>query len=198
MKKRRNQKQSRSLYTIEDKKRENTLKKDAIEGEASAFGELYDRYQPKIYRFIFLKVSHREEAEDLTHQVFLNAWKNVERYTDQGFPFSSWLFRIARNKVIDYYRTKKTTLDIDVIPEEIVGIAEQDSQQDAENTLQLEKVYRALQQLSEEQKEVLILRFIQELSYDEVAEIMDKSPGTVRVLQHRGIKRLQTLLKSNT
>ncbi len=71
------------------------LIKRAIKGEASAFGSLYDKYQPQIYRFIYLKVGHREEAEDLTHQVFLKSWQSIDRFNFQGFPFSSWLMKLV-------------------------------------------------------------------------------------------------------
>ncbi|MEY4731540.1 MAG: hypothetical protein RL681_486, partial [Candidatus Parcubacteria bacterium] len=90
----------------------------AVKGEASAFGLLYDRYQPQIYRFIFLKVSRREEAEDLTHQVFLQALQHIGEYEDVGFPFTSWLYRIARNEVIDHYRTRKQAISLDDIDPE--------------------------------------------------------------------------------
>src|SRR3989338_7246444 len=80
----------------------------AIVGESSAFGLLYDGYQPKIYRFILVKVGHREDAEDLTHQIFLKAWQHVDDYEPRGLPFGSWLYQIARNQIVDFYRTKKT------------------------------------------------------------------------------------------
>jgi len=100
-----------SSFSIADG--EENLIIEAIRGESSAFGQLYDHYQPRIYRFILVKVGHREEAEDLTHQVFLNAWKNIDGYQHRGFPFSSWLYSIARNAVIDYYRTNKNEVPLD-------------------------------------------------------------------------------------
>ena len=80
----------------------------AIRGDSSAFGVLYDHYQPMIYRFVAVKVGRREEAEDITHQVFLSAWQNIKRYEHRGHPFSSWLYRIARNQVVDHYRGGRT------------------------------------------------------------------------------------------
>ena len=84
--------------------------KKAKSGNQEAFGALYDHYLPSIYRFILLKVSNRAEAEDLSHEVFLSAWKNIPGYKDKGFPFSSWLYQIARNAVIDFYRTSKKNI----------------------------------------------------------------------------------------
>ena len=90
--------------------KEEDLINKAKNRDSEAFGLLYDQYLPAIYRFILLKTSHKVTAEDLTHQVFLNAWQNIENYQSRGFPFSSWLYRIANNAVIDYYRTDKNIL----------------------------------------------------------------------------------------
>src|SRR5579862_2288407 len=87
--------------------------KSAVTGNSSAFGELYDHYQPMIYRFVAVKVSRREEAEDITHQVFLSAWINIKNYKHRGHPFSSWLYQIARNQVIDHYRSKRNDVSIE-------------------------------------------------------------------------------------
>lgn len=164
---------------------------DAIRGEASAFGLLYDKYQPQIYRFIYLKVGQREEAEDLTHQVFLSAWRNIEKYRFKGFPFSSWLYQIARNEVIDHYRTKKQTTDLE-------SIAEPETTDPTERNLdlnfQMEKVRQAIARLSQEHQDILIMRFIEELSPEEVSEILGKPAATVRVLQHRALKKLKEFL----
>src|ERR1700690_2857319 len=94
---------------------EEKLVSDAVGGKSSAFGELYDHYQPMIYRFIAVKVGRREEAEDLTHQVFMSAFQNVKKYENRGYPFSSWLYQIARNQIADHYRAKRNESSIDVI-----------------------------------------------------------------------------------
>lgn len=170
---------------------EKRLIMEAMSGKSFAFGLLYDKYQPKIYRFILFKVSHREEAEDITHQVFLNAWKKMDEFKDMGFPFSSWLFRIARNKVIDYYRTKKNILSIDEVQEiEIESDIEKIAKQ-----LDLERIFKALDQLTEEQRDVIILKFVDGLKNSEIAKIMDKSYGAIRVLQYRSIKKIRHILE---
>jgi len=91
--------------------------KGAQKGNSESFGILYDHYSHQIYRFILMRVSHKQEAEDLTHEVFLNAWQNIDNYDYRGLPFSSWLYRIARNRVIDHYRTKKEVVSIDNVDE---------------------------------------------------------------------------------
>lgn len=167
----------------------------AIKGEAEAFGLLYDRYQPQIYRFILIKVGHREEAEDLTHQVFLKSWKNISDYKFQGFPFSTWLYSVARNQVIDFYRTKKKTLVIeDVVDETIELRIESSYSLDTDKKLDIERVKKAILQLKDEQQSVIILRFIEDFSPKETALIMNKSEGAIKLLQHRAVKNLKKIL----
>lgn len=166
----------------------------AIRGEPEFFGLLYDHYQPQIYRFIILKVGRREEAEDLTHQVFLSAWKKISGYEDMGHPFSSWLYQIARNQVIDHYRNKRPEVDLE--SNEAIALS---SGVDEEKALSLkietEKVMTAIKLLSEDHQDVIIMRFVEELSVKETSEAMGKSEGAVKVMQHRAIKELKKLIK---
>ena len=101
---------------------EKSLIKKARAGNTKAFGNLYDHYLPQIYRFILLKVRRKSEAEDLAHEVFLSAWKNIGNYADQGFPFSSWLYQIAKNAVIDFYRTSKNNLPVEMVDESFIAM----------------------------------------------------------------------------
>lgn len=170
----------------------------AIRGEAPAFGSLYDHYQPQIYRFIYLKVSHREEAEDLTHQVFLHSWIKIHEYTFEGFPFSSWLYRIARNAVIDYYRTQKTAINLEIISED----PNEDSQIEislpelTDQSLNLSKIKQAIQALKPIEQDIIILRFVEDLSPEEVGLLTAKTPQAVRLIQHRAIKNLKQILSN--
>lgn len=167
----------------------------AIQGETSAFGLLYDHYQPKIYRFILIKVGRREEAEDLTHQVFLNALTHLEGYKHRGFPFSSWLYQIARNQVIDHYRTRKTNFPLDAVdPEYITESSDAETKLDERFTL--ERVQRAIRKLKPEHQDVILMRFVEELSLKETAAALEKTEGAVRVLQHRALKHLRGFLTS--
>ncbi len=165
----------------------------AVRGESSAFGLLYDYYQPKIYRFIYLKVSHREEAEDLTHQVFLSSWQNINKYEFKGFPFSSLLYQIARNRVIDYYRTKKKNISLENIAEP--GI-KSFTEETIDNNLNFKKIKQAINQLNSDQQDVIIMRFIEDFSPQETARAINKSCGAVRLLQYRAIKNLRKILNS--
>lgn len=167
----------------------------AIAGKTEAFGLLYDHYQPKIYRFIYLKVSHREEAEDLTHQVFLSAFEKISGFKIKTpASFSGWVYSIARNKVIDHYRVKKNAVDI-----ETVQILEpKDSKEDImDAAMEIEKARQAVRKLKPIEQDVIIMRFIEELSPKETAKALNKSEISVRVIQHRALKNLRTILESD-
>ena len=173
---------------------EDKLIQDAVGGEASAFGSLYDHYQPKIYRFVVIKVSQREEAEDLTHQVFMHAWTHIGQYRDVGFPFSSWLYRIARNQVIDHYRTKKVHLPIDEVDEDRFAI-DAAHERTLDDAMALERVRNAIRLMKPEYQDVIIMRFIEDLSIKETAHALGKTEGAVKLMQHRAMKSLQNILK---
>jgi len=168
------------------------LVKKAKKGEAEAFGLIYDQYLERIYRFIYLKVSNREEAEDLSQQVFLKAWEAIYRFEDEGLPFTSWLYRIARNLVIDFYRTKKQNIALE---ENIAIEAVKNSEEKILENDEKEELIRALKELTEEQKDVIILRFIEGLSYKEIAKITKKNQPALRILQYRALNKLRKILK---
>ena len=172
---------------------EEQLIKSAVGGDSSAFGSLYDRYQPAIYRFIVVKVGSREEAEDITHHVFLSAWQNMGTYKHRGHPFSSWLYQIARNMVIDHYRSRKDDVSLDKLDPES-SIIPAVAQSDLSIKLQLEKVHHAIKELKPDYQDVIILRFIEDLPLKETAVILKKSEGAVKLAQHRAIKELKKKL----
>ena len=187
-----NQTASLSFEIMDDA--ENALVKSAIAGDSSAFGRLYDRYHPMIYRFIAVKVGRREDAEDLTHQVFLAAWQNISRYQDMGHPFSSWLYRIARNQVIDHYRAKKSDVSLDEMDYETI-LDPVSSHLDLPRKMEIEKTLKAVRQLSQDHQDVILMRFVEDLSVRETAKAMRRTEGAVKLLQHRAIKELQKILK---
>jgi len=164
-------------------------------GEAEAFGSLYDYYMPRIYRFILIKVSYREEAEDLTHQTFLKAWERIEQFTFQGYPFSSWLYRIARNTVIDHHRkVRPQQVDIDYVPQELLA-SESSPEDEMESRMEWEKLLSAIGGLKDIEQDVLIMRFVDEMTHKEIAGIVKKSEGAVKVVQHRALKKLREVIE---
>ena len=173
---------------------EEKLIKKAQQGESESFGLLYDQYFSAIYRFVFLKVSNQTDAEDLTQQVFLKAWKNIGSYKSQGFPFSSWLYKIAHNTVIDHYRTQKIHVDLETVVDQ--AIANWSNEDRTNEMLNLEIVQVSIKKLESEQQTVLIMKFTNELSNKEIAHTLNKSEGAVRVIQHRALKKLKGLLSN--
>lgn len=170
------------------------LIRQAKQGHAESFGLLYDHYLAPIYRFVALKTDSKEEAEDIVHEVFLSAWKHVNGFNEQGHPFSSWLYQIARNKIIDHYRTKKTHVTIELVDEEHVKVTD-GVEQKVDLGFNLEQVKKVLNQLSDDQQDVILMRFVEDLSYQEIAAALDKNEGAIRLIQHRAIHNLRRILK---
>ncbi len=170
---------------------ETALILEAKNGSEQAFGQLYELYFDKIFKFIFFRVSHKEAAEDLTEEVFIKAWTSIKTVKEDSF--NGWLYQIAKNKVIDYYRQKKTTVDI----EEISHILESEEDLNEEvNTLLDRKMFMAaLKQLTPEQQIIIKLKFIEDMDNDEISDLISKSEGSIRVIQHRAIIKLQFLIK---
>ena len=179
------------LATLPD---ETELVKRAIAGEADAFASLYDSHVDGVYRFIYARVSEQATAEDLTSQVFLKAWENLDGYKVGSAPFGAWLFRIARNAVIDHYRTAKNAAPLDALAG---TLQTQESKVDEtiEVRLEAERVVEAMKRLTEEQQQVLAMKFIEGYSTKEIAQAMGKRQGAIRALQMRGLQALEELLE---
>ncbi len=176
---------------------ENKLLKRAKKGESSAFGSIYDEYAPKIYRFIFLKLGgNKGDAEDLTHEVFLSAWKSMESFDIRGVPFGSYLYKVARNAVIDYWRTKKRSLDIDSVPDEIFS-NDPEVAEEMDFKADIEAVKRCIGYLEPTYQDVLIMKFVEDMPNKEIAKSLEKTEGAIRVIQHRALKQLKKELEKN-
>lgn len=172
---------------------EENLIRQAQAGSAESFGILYDHYTPQIYRFVLLKVTAREEAEDLTHEIFLRAWRKIKAYQIRGFPFSSWLYQIARNQIIDHYRLKKNQISLETVDADLIK-AEDSIERDVDRLLRLDQVREAMKELSGDEQDVLIMRFVEGLSHREISGAINKSEGAVRLIQHRALNALRKLL----
>ena len=164
--------------------------------DPDAFGEMYDLYVTPIYRFIYLKVSSRPDAEDLTSDVFLRTWQYVTTTDKSIGNFRALVYRIARNAVIDFYRrrAKQELASDDEMLSQVVDERQQSLLQEIDISIDVEKVHLVLQQMKDDYREVIILRYIEQLSVRDIAIILEKSSGAVRVLLSRSLKVARGLL----
>ena len=171
---------------------EESLVRRAKQRDEEAFTQLYEEYFDKIYRYVTLRIGDRMEAEDITQQVFLNAIKAISSFRWKGAPLSAWLFRIAHNQVVDYLRKKAKRAT--VVFEESLLTSDDDPQLMFEYKLDIERLVSATKKLTPAQQEVISLRFAGEMSVARVAEVMGKSEGAVKALQHSAIVALRRVL----
>ena len=165
---------------------------EAKRGDRDAFGRIFDAYAAPIHRFIASRVNSPSDAEDLTQLVFVKALEALPRYEARGIPFGGWLFRLARNAIIDQIRTHKDHLPLlaavtretdDAGPEQRAALSED-----------LDRLAEALKELTDDQREVIELRFFAGLSVLEAAMVMGRQEGTIRGLQFRAIQTLRKTL----
>ena len=160
-------------------------------GDAQAFGALYDRYFERVYRYVYYRVREDAEAEDVTSEVFFRALRAMPRYEPRQ-PFLAWLYRIARNAVIDRARATRPRLSFeDALAHPDAGDHIVDPDAELLATDRRARLRTALAKLTREQQEVVVLRFVEGLSADEVGKIMGKRAGTVRGLQFRALQALK-------
>ena len=173
---------------------ERQLVLQAQDGNSEAFGQLYDAYMERIYRFVYFRVEDQQTAEDITSQVFLKAWSNLDRFSFSRTPYLAWLYTIAHNAVIDHYRTRKVTAALDD-----VQLSQQDHAEVVENEIDLsaemKSIKTALQTLTDDQQKVLTLKFIEGMSNTEIARHLGKREGAIRALQMRGLQALAKQLE---
>lgn len=174
---------------------EGPLVEAAIAGDAQAFAQLYDLYVTRVYRHIYYRVGRKEDAEDLTQQVFLQAWRAIRSYRRTEVPFVAWLLTIASNAVISFYRKNRPTqpLEQDVRSSSAGGLWA-DPEGEALARFDREEVRRAILKLRPEQQQVVLMRFIEQMEYPEIAAALGKSEGNVRVILHRALLQLRQLV----
>lgn len=164
----------------------------ARDKDDGALSEIYERYFDRIFGYVVLRTEDRGEAEDITQEVFLKVLKAIGRYRSTGVPFVAWLYRIARNQIIDHvrYKARKVTMPLD---DAIMATAfsTDDPQAAAETGYEMEQLKLAMEQLTPSQREVVILRFSSGLPLEGVASIMGKSVGAVKTLQHSAVTKLR-------
>jgi len=167
--------------------------------DPEAFTQIYDLYVTPIYRFIYFKVATKQDAEDLTSEVFLKIWQYATETEETINNLRALLYKTARNLVIDSYR-RKARQDL-TQDDEVLNNIEDKRQQNLlsqiDTEFEMKNIELILRKLKDEYREVIILRFLEELSISEIAKILDKSKGSVRVLLHRALKVARELLNQN-
>ena len=162
-----------------------------IKKDPAAFGLIYERYITKIYNYVYYRVGNHHEAEDLTSRVFYRALTHIRDYTDRGIPFSAWLYRIAHNLVANWHRdhARRQNLALDEVT--LVGDAFEMPETVAETLEERRWLMTAIRRLPEERQELLILKFVEQMSNAEVGHIMGRTEGAVKSLYHRTLLALR-------
>ena len=169
------------------------LVQKAIGHDANAFGRLYDMYVDRVYRNIYYRVSNEADAEDLTQQVFLKAWQAIGKYKKMASPFVAWLMTISHNLVIDFYRTRKDRAYLEA--EVLADDSALDPERAAEASIEKQRLRRAILQLSGDEQQVVILRLIEGFEFTEIASLLKKKEGNIRVILHRALVKLRNILE---
>jgi RNA polymerase sigma factor (sigma-70 family) len=175
---------------------EAVLVRRAVGRDAEAFGRLYDMHIDRVYRHVYYRVGNGHDAEDLTQQVFLKAWQAIHRYKRTATPFVAWLMTISHNVVVDFYRTRK---DRSYLEAEVLADGPASSPEGAaEASFEQQRLRRAILQLGSDEQQVVILRFIEGFEFAEIASILKKKEGNVRVILHRALVKLRNILEKET
>lgn len=174
---------------------EDKLVRKAVKRDRAAFTALYDRYVAQVYRHVYYKVTNQADTEDITQEVFIRAWKAIDKYNKTGIPFIAWLNTIAGHLVIDHYRKKKEAVNIDDVADAIQDVQNPGPESIAETNFDNALIKEAVLKLKGDKQKVILMHFIDDLSYEETARALHKSEGAVRVIQYRALSDLKRLLK---
>ncbi len=172
------------------------LVQQAINYDNSAFAALYDRCLSRVYYHVFYRVPDPADAEDITQEVFVKAWRAIGRYKITGAPFVTWLIAIARNLITDHFRARKKLVPLD----EAMAMAQDDNLQPeniTERYLDSGEVRNAVARLKGAKRKVIQLRFIEGASYADIARALNKSEGAIRVIQFRALHDLKQILEKS-
>jgi RNA polymerase sigma-70 factor (ECF subfamily) len=169
------------------------VRRASVSRDQEAFGALYDRFLDRVYRYLYYRTGNQADAEDLTEQVFLQAWAAVERFRWQGKPFHAWLYAIAHNVLMDHHRRARPTTSLDH-DERSLQIESKSATSEITQWIDAEVLGRAISRLTEEQQQVIVLKFVDGLDTAQVAQLLDKQEGTIRALQMRALRSLRRIL----
>jgi RNA polymerase sigma-70 factor (ECF subfamily) len=163
----------------------------ASQGDKDAFGELYEHYTERIFNYVYYRTGNVHDAEDLTARVFQRAMNHIHNYTDRGVPFSAWLYRIAHNLVANWHRdrSRKQEIPLDDVP--ILPARGDHPETNLVRTEKQDALLRLIRRLPSERQNLLILKFVENMSNAEIGQIMGRSEGAVKSLYHRTLLALR-------
>lgn len=163
----------------------------ASQGDKDAFGELYERYAERIFNYIYYRTGNVHDAEDLTARVFQRAMNHIQNYIDRGVPFSAWLYRIAHNLVANWHRDRSRKQEIPIDEAPILPSRGDHPETSLVRTEEQDALLRLIRRLPPERQNLLILKFVENLSNAEIGQIMGRSEGAVKSLYHRTLLSLR-------
>jgi RNA polymerase sigma-70 factor, ECF subfamily len=175
-------------------KSEDYLVQQAIKRDRAAFSCLYDNCIDKVYQHIFYRVSNQADAEDITQEVFTRAWKSIDKYRKTGAPFAAWLISIASNLIIDFYRKKHKSARIDEVLKNTPEGRSLNPEEQAEINIESSLVKAAVLKLKGDKQKVIIMHFIDGLSYREIAAALGRNENSIRVIQFRALNDMKRML----
>ena len=174
--------------------REESLVEQAKRGDKTAIASLYDAHYGAVYNYIHYRVEDQPTAEDLTAEVFIRMLRKLPGYVQRDRPLLAWLYTIARNLVIDHHRSPNKGEDLPIV-DHLLEDGSLDPARQVQESQTEDCFKRALTQLPESQRSILIYRFVDEFSTDQILGLMDKSDRALRSLQHRALRSLERALK---
>ncbi len=159
------------------------------------FGELYEKYVGRIYNYIYYRTGNEHDAEDLTARVFFRAMKRLPSYTDRGLPFSAWLYRIAHNLVANWHRDQSRRKVVPLDEYIVHGLQADAPEYASESREEKEHLFSVIRKLPAERQQLLILKFVEQMSNAEIGTVMNRSEGAIKSLYHRTLLNLREDLK---
>ena len=174
---------------------EDYLVQQAIQRDRAAFAALYERCVDQVYRHVYYKVSSHADAEDITQEAFVKAWKSIDKYKNTRAPFVTWIIVIANNLVIDHYRRQRKVVITDEIYEIDPHNQIPDPAREAEVKFDNAIIKKAVLKLKGDKQKVIMMHFIDGLTYEEISRALNKSEGAIRVIQYRALGELKRFLK---
>ena len=164
---------------------------NASQGDKDAFGELYERYVERIFNYVYYRTGNVHDAEDLTARVFQRAMNHIQNYTDRGVPFSAWLYRIAHNLVANWHRDRSRKQEIPINDLPVLPSRGDHPESNLVRTQEEDALLRLIRRLPPDRQQLLILKFVEDLSNAEIGQVMGRSEGAVKSLYHRTLLALR-------